>query len=275
MKRENSWLVWILVIALAVLLVGGLAVLLRPQAEEQQEQPRQFEVLLDGQALPGKETEMYFDRGREYRFEIVASEGADPSAGYVAEVISKRDEEIAFSIDGDAYRWNGITDLTEYFKPEQDAAGFTLRIPEEMTFRAVLETVYAGEALSDIPHESSLKDRLLYSMMISSPDRTTVYRIDFNVKSDETFRIGVEVPEVYRPYLDFRCRETAKFGERVEFVFFIGEGAPAWEIESVLLHDPDTGEEYALYQNLQFIFSFDMPAHDVVIVLKLTEPADP
>ncbi len=87
--------------------------------------------------------------------------------------------DFSFTVDGEAHNFSAETDLTPAFELYVYEDFFILDVPKNMTVKTVLESIYTGAEIT-VP-ETVTGDN--FTMLVTSPNNGTVYRIDFGLYS--------------------------------------------------------------------------------------------
>lgn len=85
-----------------------------------------------------------------------------------------------FTVDGLTYVYNGETDITSGFNIQKYDGYFSLFLPKYLAMTEVLQKVYEGKTISDIP-QIDLTEKDYFKLIVSSYNAETVIQIGFHL----------------------------------------------------------------------------------------------
>ena len=213
-------------------------------------------------------------------------------------ITSNADNNIRFVYNGEfhySYTDGGKRDdYSDVFGLQADTDGFTITIPQNMTVKTAIKTKFGG----DITFLDELADNTAYFVITVTVDKKSVElpftygegvasitldppHIIFGgdtVMVDEPVGDNKPVEKKYfisyetlsmgcSDKITFNCQSTAVKGELV--VFTIGYDDPKGNISRVVVIASDSGEDLFEIDETDGIYTFKMPAQDIVVMVYL------
>ena len=146
-----------------------------------------FYVTYDGKDIFAQESQMYLAQGEEHVFDVTYTfefldEGEKVNTDYDVKIVPniEKNTDFNFMVDGNKYAYSSVADLSQAFEIEKNDNSFTLMIPEKTTIQSVLESVYGK--MVDVPANVDSINPRPYTLVISSYNKSVVYKIDFGVQ---------------------------------------------------------------------------------------------
>ena len=175
-------------ILLALLLVGIMGVIAH-FTNGFREGFKTFYVNYKGEDILSEKSKLELSRGEAHRFDVTYIfedlDKEEEPKGYSVEIVSnvEKGKEFEYTVDGEKISYVDGMYLTNVFQIDRQDTYFTLTLPEDISLKKVLESVYEkGVEVSDDIERTEL---YLYTLVVSSYDESVTYYIDF------AFQIGV------------------------------------------------------------------------------------
>lgn len=175
-------------VLLALLLVSSIG-LIAHFTNGFREDFKTFYVTYKGEDILSEKSSLELPRGEEHRFDVTyIFEGLDEETepkGYSVEIVSnvEKGNEFKYVVDGEKITYVDGMYLTNAFQIDKQDTYFTLTLPEDISLKKVLESVYEKDV--EAPNDLERMEPYLYTLIVSSYDESVVYYIDF------AFHIGV------------------------------------------------------------------------------------
>ena len=175
-------------VLLALLLVGTMGVIAH-FTNGFREDFKTFYITYEGEDILSEKSSLELPRGEEHRFDVTyIFEGLDKEAepkGYSVEIVSnvEKGKEFEYSVDGEKVRYVDGMYLTNVFQIDRQDTYFTLTLPEDISLKKILESVYEKDV--EVLNNVEATEPYLYTLVVSSYDESVTYHMDF------AFYIGV------------------------------------------------------------------------------------
>lgn len=147
---------------------------------------KSFYISYDGKDIFSSRNKLFLSRGEVHRFDVTyvfefLDEGEESKREYTVKIIPNVDNttDFTFMVDGYQYAYSDVDDLTNGFHLEKQDSYFLLSISKETNLKSVLEGVLGKDV--EVPQDEYCSSPYLYTLIITSYDKSVTYYIDFAV----------------------------------------------------------------------------------------------
>lgn len=187
MTSKKSVIVNLVSAVVVVLIIALLAGFVWKFTNGGSEDFKTFYLERDGTKLLASHSNMNVECGKEYRFDVkYLFSGDSKPREYHAEVVPNPDVDFKYVVDKKVLTWQD-TDISGVFALKKDATFFTVVIPPELTLITLFEMLYPQSEVSF--NSSEIPSQKLYSIVVTSDNENTKYRIDFDTKEGSYVQI--------------------------------------------------------------------------------------
>lgn len=159
----------------ALLLFGAIAFVYKFTSGGKEELKSYYLVYGDKEIIGGKGTLM-LEKGSEAEFGIKRTLPIGDPLVFSVTVSPNEEEDFAYLADGETKRW-AETNLGKVFGIEKKQSGFVLKVPEDISLKAILETANGDKEIL-LPDETKDKEsRYIYTMAVTAEGESTTYEI--------------------------------------------------------------------------------------------------
>lgn len=280
MRKGNKIITAICYIALAVVVVLGVMFLYR-FTDGFNDDFKTFYLVHNGEDVMTAKTQATFSARSKERYDVkytLKLGKEDTPKDYSVKIVPNTAVDFEYEIGNSYYRWSDFDDLSEAFRLKKESTYFTLTLPIFHTIEDMLAYLHP-KALVTI-HDELPKDSYFYTLVVSSYNKKSVYKIDFRLVAeseeepneeepdDRTYsKISYEIVSSYNntPLDVQNCPTQAVAGQPLAFMVIpevIASGHTVW----VDVYNADSGEliEYAT-SLAQGCFMFTVPYCDVLL----------
>ena len=175
-------------VLLALLLVGTMGVIAH-FTNGFREDFKTFYITYEGEDILSEKSSLELSRGEVHRFDVTyIFEGLDEEEtpkGYSVEIVSsvEKGKEFEYTVDGEKIGYVDGMYLTNVFQIDKQDTYFTLTLPEDISLKKILESVYEKDV--EVLNNVEATEPYLYTLVVSSYDESVTYHMDF------AFYIGV------------------------------------------------------------------------------------
>lgn len=175
-------------VLLALLLVGTMGVIAH-FTNGFREDFKTFYVTYEGEDILSEKSGLELPRGEAHRFDVTYIfedlDKEEEPRGYSVEIVSnvEKGKEFEYTVDGEKISYVDGMYLTNVFQIDKQDTYFTLTLPEDISLKKILESVYEKDV--EVPNDVEATEPYLYTLVVSSYDESVTYHIDF------AFYIGV------------------------------------------------------------------------------------
>ena len=294
-KASNAFgkfVVWLLVVILIVAVVGvALFFALREQGITYY-----VEFGDERYFAGGKGDSLELMDGETHEFSVKSLTGDEIE--FDVKITSNADNNICFAYNGEfhySYTGNAVTDdYSDVFGLQTDMDGFSIAIPQGMTTETAIETKLGGDIspideLSDstayfvitvIVGEGSVELGFTFGAKVAGITLDPPYIIfgGDTVITDEPTEDDKPIAKEYfisydtlsmgcSSIIEFNCQGTAVEGETVNFT--IDYDDPTGYVSRVVATAYDGGEELFDINGTDGVYTFEMPAQDIIVMVYL------
>lgn len=184
--KSKTWVTIIRVIAvfLVCALLAGAVVAIYRFTNGFNEDFKTFYLECNGERIFSSENRMQFRRGSKYRFDVnyTFDVGKGEVRDYTVKIVANAEYSFDYIVDDERLSWKGEEEITQAFNLQKEDSFFTLTLPDDFTARGVLQSLYAGKEIElDPAKDEELKEKYLYTLVVSSYNEAVIYTIDFSV----------------------------------------------------------------------------------------------
>lgn len=236
-------------------------------------------------------------RGHTHNFAVKSLMG-DEVENFEVKITSNADNNIVFAYNEEyhnSYTGNAETDdYSDVFALQAETDGFTVTIPQDMTVEAAIETKYGG----DITFLDEFSGSTAYFVIVVTVDKSSIVlpfvfgaQVSSVMLDPPHIIFGGEivitdvpieddkpvVKEYFISYdtlslgcssiITFDCQGAAVEGETVNFT--IGYDDPTGYVSRVVATAYDGGEELFDIEETDGVYTFEMPAQDIIVMVYL------
>ena len=233
------------------------------------------------------ETNIEMEGGTVHLFEVnyTLDIGTSEPRDYIVKVMPNTNLDFSFTVDGKKYQYANAKEFTSAFKINKEASSFTIFIPEDLSLKTVLKTVYGKTVEVD---ESNAYP---YTLVVSSYNEKVTYRINFRLAAkssggDNSNQSNPSTPsdKPVQKYgiewdnlgsggdIRFECVKEAAAGETVTFSVTLGDHyySEQYTLQvgrvALIARDFEEDDDTTLGYG-EGTYSFTMPASFVTIMI--------
>ena len=174
-------------VILVLLLLAGIVAVIYHFTNGFNEDFKTFYVEYDGKQILTAESEMSFQKGGTYRFDVkytFDTENAEPK-DYNVKVVPNAERDFDFTVDGERYLYSKEGALTAAFGLSKQDTYFELVIPEDFSLQYALQCCYPGQEVI-VPEKAEQGNPYPYTLVISSYNDSVTYNIRLSVGDEVT-----------------------------------------------------------------------------------------
>ncbi len=187
MKSKGQTAAKVIGVILVLALLAGIVAVIYRFTNGFNEDFKTFYVEYDGEQILTADSQMYLVSGNTHRFEVryTFDMGNAEPKDYSVKVVPNAERDFDFTVDGERYLYSKENDLTSAFGLNKQDTYFELVLPEDFTLQYALQSCYPGKEVV-VPEEAEQGNPYLYTLVISSYNKSVVYRIDLSVGEEVT-----------------------------------------------------------------------------------------
>lgn len=289
-KKSGGVIGKILLVIVLLLVIGGAVACVYHFTDGGTTEFKRFYLVHGGKDLMQPKSSMRFSAGSEQRFDVkyTFDLGITEAKEYSVKIVPNEEETFSFTVGERRLAWretDEMADLSAFFSLEAGERSFTFYLPQLMTVKTVLSSLYPGEEVT-VAGADALLGKALYKLVAVSYDGKVTYEIAFSVLphevegvepdtesyvfSGDTYRIGYSASrygfaQSGQELIRFEAPAFAAFGEEVTFTGNVNLDGCGIESVEIWLG----GALYARFTEddspLGVTHSFSMPSGSVMI----------